>query len=137
MRALLVSILLFPICLAAQTQSKEDEISPAFKSAAVDALSCVRALDDVATKSASLFAAQNTRCEELISKLDLLSTTKAEGKVHGSLAMARVQLKMGRNWWDLNRFDDAKKCFAEARARESDAEDQIKGKRDESSDAKK
>lgn len=125
----LFAALLLAVSLCGMAQTKnEDAISPEFRAAAVDGLSCLDALEDTVTQGASAYAAQKTKCEESLSKAHLLASTKADSKLYGAMALLRMKIHTCRVSWTLNNFEEARKCLADARASRADAEAKVKGK---------
>ena len=90
-------------------------MSPEFKSAAIDAVSCLSALQTGILDRGSAYSQQKMRCDELVNKCQLLVSNEPEKKVYGPLGLLAIQLDLCRTYAESGTSEKFKGCLDQAR----------------------
>jgi hypothetical protein len=127
------AILLLASTLAvAQSPTKKSDKSslpPDFRVAAVDALACLDSLKENILAAPSTYNPQKARCDELVSKVELLHPrTDEERAVYGPLGTMQLQLNLCRTYARSKKTSEFSKCLAEAGQSRTETADALDGR---------
>jgi hypothetical protein len=107
------------------TPDIEPTMSVAFKSASIDALSCMDSLLNAVLERGPAYSQQAMHCAELVSKCELLVSNKPERDVYGPLGTLKLQLELCRTYAtgtaSADQFGECLKSASTLRSKVSDA----------------
>ena len=119
-----IILLLYLAAAAAQTPaasknslpSSDGAMSAAFRTAAIEAASCLDSLSDGMMDKGPGYGIQRFHCSELINRCGYMAANKSEKEVAGPLGLLRVKLDLCRLYADNGTSAQFSGCLKDAQA---------------------
>jgi hypothetical protein len=106
-----------PVPAPVQAQVIEHKISAAFRTASVEALSCLESLSGGILEKGPGYGIQKFHCAELVNRCHLIldSSNKTEKSVYGPMGLLELKLDLCRGYAESGTSEQFGGCVAEAR----------------------